>query len=244
MQHVPRIFYAQAKSNITYNPDAFLMHHLRRVLRLQNGTQLRVFDGLGHEYAAALQLTGKETGQIAIYDLIRKENESKLSISLMQAISRSNRMDYTIQKAVELGVDEIRPVFSARSVVQLNADQVTRKLAHWKRICISACEQSGRCRLPTLAPPQTIAQACHARADDLKFLLDPTANNTLSAYRLHTPRGVALLVGAESGLDQAEVDSARAAGFSAIRLGPRILRTETAGAACLAAIQTLWGDFS
>jgi 16S rRNA (uracil1498-N3)-methyltransferase len=168
----------------------------------------------------------------------------------LQGVARGERMDFVVQKATELGVQRIVPVMTARCVVQLGAERADRRREHWLAVAASACEQCGRNRLPLISEPLTLAAACDAAPDSLRCLLDPEAGSTLREAleaRIddgHPLRSVTLLVGPEGGLEQGEQQLALRAGFSAVRFGPRILRTETAALATIAALQCLAGDLS
>lgn len=218
------------------------MRHLVQVLRLQAGDAFTVFNGRGGEYAATLTHVGKReaTATLSAHDAV--DRESKLHITLAQCVSKGERMDYTLQKAVELGVSAIVPVVSERTVVRLDAERWQKKLEHWQGVIVGACEQSGRTRIPTLQPVRSLAEhLAYADGGALKLTLDPLATRTLGACA--RPAGaVTLLVGPEGGLSAAEIAQAARAGYAGMRLGPRVLRTETAALVCLSNIQSLWGD--
>jgi 16S rRNA (uracil1498-N3)-methyltransferase len=217
--------------------------HVVQVLRLRPPAPLILFDGSGGEYAATLLPGGSSRVRLGARTDV--ERESPLALTLLQGISRGERMDYTIQKAVELGVQRIVPVTTRRSVVRLSAERAAKRRAHWQGVVVSACEQCGRARLPQLLPLQPHEVALHdgAPPEALRFVLAPEATTTLHAIA-ETPSAVALLVGPEGGLDDSELTAAAAAGWRGIRLGPRVLRTETAGAAALAVLQARWGDLA
>ena len=217
--------------------------HLIQVLRLRDGDGVAVFDGVGHEAPARLLDIGKRSGSLQLGAVTTPNRESPLDITLLQCVSKGDRMDYTLQKAVELGVTRIQPLRSERSVVKLDAERWDKKQAHWEGVIISACEQSGRARLPALLPVAALDEAIRALpTETLKLTLLPGAETGLRA--LPAPAsGIALLIGPEGGLSDDEATRARAAGFIAVHLGPRVLRTETAGVATLAALQVLWGDW-
>ncbi|RTL05170.1 MAG: 16S rRNA (uracil(1498)-N(3))-methyltransferase [Lysobacterales bacterium] len=224
--------------------DDSASNHVVRVLRLAPGAPLRLFDGRGGQWRATLASCGKRGASALAAAHEALECESPLAVVLAQGIARGERMDYALQKAVELGVQAIRPVFTARSNVQLDADRLDKRLAHWRAVIVAACEQCGRNRLPVLAAPLRIeALLAETAAGDggLRLVLDPLAQHGLRA--LAPPPGpVTLLVGPEGGLAEAELAAATAAGWQGVRLGPRVLRTETAGVAALAALAALWGD--
>lgn len=217
--------------------------HLIQVLRLRDGDTVAVFDGAGHEAPARLTDIGKRSGSLQLGAVTTPNRESPLDITLLQCVSKGDRMDYTLQKAVELGVTRIQPLRSERSVVKLDAERWEKKRLHWEGVIISACEQSGRTRLPPLLPVTDLESGLtDLPADRLKLTLLPGATTSLRQLPAPTA-GIALLIGPEGGLSSAEAARAQAAGFVAVHLGPRILRTETAGVATLAALQALWGDW-
>lgn len=214
--------------------------HAVQVLRLREGEAVTLFDGRGGEYAAQLTTIAKREVTATVIAHRDVERESPLDLTLAQCVSKGDRMDYTVQKAVELGVTRIVPLLSERTVVRLDAERWQKKREHWQGIIVGACEQCGRNRLPLLAPVQTL-DTWLAAGDGLRLLLDPMAGGGLR-QRPPPPSVVSLLVGPEGGLSAAELDAARAAGCESLALGPRVLRTETAGVAALAAIQARWGD--
>lgn len=222
-------------------PDA-AVRHVVRALRLQSGDPLVVFDGRGGEYAAELVRAERSAAWVRTLAFHAREAESALEITLVQGISRGERMDYAIQKAVELGVHHIVPVFTDRSVVQLKGERADKRQTHWQAVAASACEQCGRNRVPNLHGPQSLSSWLEAWSGDNHGLaLSPAAPHSLT--ELTKPeRPITILIGPEGGLTEDELQRAIGCGFSAVRLGPRVLRTETAAVAALAAIQTLWGD--
>ena len=216
--------------------------HLLKVLRRRPGTPLRLFNGDGRELQGCLGGVSGSSVTATVEALTRSEPAPAFELTLLLGVSRGERMDFAIRKAVELGVTGISPLFTARSVVRLEGGRLQRRTAHWHGLVVSACEQSGRCRLPRLAPPQPLTAAMEESAGDLRLLLYHRGDNGLR--RLAAPqRGIDLLVGPEGGLEAAEIRLARERGFVPVRLGPRIMRTETAPLAALTAIQMLWGDF-
>ncbi|MEY4760209.1 MAG: hypothetical protein RLZZ200_65 [Pseudomonadota bacterium] len=223
-------------------------NHVARVLRLGAGDALVLFDGRGGEYAATISQVDKRSVDVALGAHDAVERESPLRVTLLQGMARGERMDLIIQKATELGVHAVRPLRAQRSSVKLDASQATRKLEHWQAVAVSACEQSGRNTVPRLLPPLTVAEACAADDCGLKLMLAVDGACPLSALLREADadtiaRGITLLVGPEGGLDDAEEAAARRAGFVSTLLGPRVLRTETAPLAALAALQALAGDF-
>lgn len=219
------------------------VRHVVRALRLQPGAELIVFNGDGGEYEARLNRVERSGAWVAVGRFLDREAESPLYITLVQGISRGERMDYAIQKAVELGVNEIVPVFTERSVVQLKGDRAEKRQVHWQAVAQSACEQCGRNHVPRIQPPSGFAAwlAGWDRQDE-RMVLSPEGEHALSALP-RPERPLTVLIGPEGGLDGHELELALGRGFRAIGLGPRILRTETAAVAVLAALQTLWGDF-
>ena len=216
--------------------------HLTRVLRLEPGAPVTLFDGTGGEFEGTLERDGKTIwARVGIHHAV--ERESSLSITLLQGISRGERMDLVIQKATELGVARIVPVLAERSVVKIDAKLRSRKQEHWQAIAIAACEQSGRNRVPQVADAVSLGDAIAALpAQGARCLLAADGEAPLSQVPVSDP--VTLLIGPEGGLADNEQKYARAYEFQAYRIGPRILRTETAGLAAIAALQTLGGDFS
>jgi 16S rRNA (uracil1498-N3)-methyltransferase len=217
--------------------------HLVQVLRLKPGEMFIVFNGHGGEYEATLESVGKREAVARIGAFLDVNRESPLAITLAQCVSKGDRMDYTLQKAVELGVSEVVPLLSSRSVVKLDSDRWEKKLEHWRGVILSACEQSGRTRVPALHAATSIADWLTRATSDLQLVLAPTATQSLRT--LCRPVGKAsLLIGPEGGLSEAEIQLALQHHHTAVALGPRVLRTETAGVAALSAIQALWGDFT
>ena len=216
-------------------------HHLLKVLRARPGDPVVVFNGDGNEYQATLEGTEDRAARLRITGGSSPHRESALHISLGQGISRGERMDFVIQKAVELGVNEITPLWTRRSQVQLSGPRLEKRLAHWQGVVISACEQSGRLQLPQLAAATALDAWLARPSSGLRLVLDPTADRVLHDIEPRNP--IEVLLGPEGGFEQEEVQRALGAGYQPVRIGPRILRTETATLATLAALQTLWGDF-
>lgn len=221
--------------------DRQASNYLLKVLRLRPGAVLRIFNGEGGEYDA--QLLDGQPAALRLGDFHADERESNLDLQLVQGVSKGERMDITIQKAVELGVTRITPVFSERSVVQLKGERLEKRQQRWQAIIASACEQCGRNRLPHLETARLLPdwlRDYHPAEGEAALLLDPRNGRSLS--QLPAPQRATLLIGPEGGLSDAETDAARDAGFQALQLGPRVLRTETAAIASLAILQALWGD--
>ncbi len=217
-------------------------HHVIHVLRLQTGAPLTLFDGRGVEYPALIKRIDKSGLTLTVTGRIEASRESPLDIVLAQGISSGERMDYTVQKSVELGVAAVQPLIAQRSVVRLAGERAERRVAHWQAVTAAACEQCGRNRLPVVLPVQPLMKWLGEPPQGARFLLSPHA--TTSRLRdVERPRGrVTLLVGPEGGWNAEETAAALCAGFTPLALGPRVLRTETAAVAALAAMQALWGD--
>lgn len=217
-------------------------HHAARVLRLQAGDRVSVFNGRGGEGEARITDIGKRNVTLEIVDWHAVERESPLQVLLAQAISAGEKMDFTLQKAVELGVGNIQPLASERSVVRLSGERAEKRVAHWQGVVIAACEQSGRNRVPKVAPIRPLLDWLGRQDGGLRLMLSPVAE--VGLRDLPKPTGnITLLIGPEGGLSPAEAEAAQRYGFTPVRLGARVLRTETAALAALAAMQTLWGDF-
>ena len=222
--------------------DARAAGHAVRVLRLRTGDALVLFNGDGYDYTAELIEIRNERAVCRVLAVRERPTESPLRIELAQGISRGERMDYTLQKAVELGVQRIVPLATERSQVKLSGEREEKRLQHWAGIILHACEQSGRSRIPELLPVQRLDQWLATRAKTGQALfLDPEGD--MSVSNLNPPvDALSPLVGPEGGLSPAERELAVHAGFLRLRLGPRILRTETAALTALAALQGIWGD--
>ncbi|MBZ0104399.1 MAG: 16S rRNA (uracil(1498)-N(3))-methyltransferase [Sulfuricella denitrificans] len=218
-------------------------HHAVKVLRMETGQELRLFNGEGGEYTATITHIGKRGVRVKTSAFHEREAESPLKITLAQAISSGDRMDYTLQKAVELGITRIQPLASERCVVKLTGERADKRVRHWQQIVISACEQCGRNFVPEVAPIQPFVHWLgHLPPDAQHLMLAPGAQYSLS--KLNAPTvPVTLLTGPEGGFSPNEIRAAESCGFLPVSLGPRVLRTETAALTALAAMQTLWGDF-
>lgn len=229
-------------ANQSITLDKAASNHLIKVLRLTDKQPVTLFNGMGGEYTATLEVSGKRA--IAhLHQHHTPETESHLKIHLLQGISKGDRMDIAIQKSVELGVTRITPVFCHRTVVNLKGDRLNKKLQHWRAIAISACEQCGRNIIPEISTPINLNAAIHEDSESLNILLDP-----LSKTPVHTltpdKNQLGLLIGPEGGLTDEEIAFSIDRGYTGIGLGPRILRTETAALAAIATAQALWGDFN
>jgi 16S rRNA (uracil1498-N3)-methyltransferase len=241
----------EAGARVTLSGSA--ARHVTRVLRLRPGQALTLFNGRGGEYAATIEALHRERVAVAVGVPSAIERESPLTLTLAQGVSRGERMDLIVQKATELGASRIVPLLTERSVARLSASQAARKLEHWRAIAVAACEQSGRNRLPELVPPLPLpeflraagaSQGAAGAADTAaatRLLLSPAGTARIN----EVPRpahSVTVLIGPEGGLDDAEQQAAVGAGFMPVRLGPRVLRTETAAIAALALLQREFGD--
>ena len=222
--------------------DAQASHHLARVLRAKVGDPVTVFNGEGGEYHGAITRIDKKSVIVALQTFLPREAESPLTLTLAQGISRGEKMDYTIQKAVELGVSQIVPLLTERCTVKLDAERREKRFQHWQSIVVSACEQSGRNRIPALLAPQRLSDWLPTVQADQRFVLAPTANERLQQFSLPKNAHVVLLIGPEGGLSPLEITQSMQHSFSPLLLGPRILRTETAAIAALTALQCCFGD--
>ncbi|MFN7183806.1 MAG: 16S rRNA (uracil(1498)-N(3))-methyltransferase [Thermomonas haemolytica] len=216
-------------------------NHLLRVLRLSPGDACVLFNGDGHDYEARLLAADKQQARAQVLTARAVATESPLRITLLQGIARGEKMDFILQKATELGVARVLPVESERSEVKLAGARADKRLAHWRQVVIAACEQSGRARVPEVLPPQPLTSAAALR-EGQGFLLDPQADMTLAALRDTGLLACTLAIGPEGGWSPRDRQVLAAAGFTGLRLGPRVLRTETAGLAAIAALQALAGD--
>ncbi len=216
--------------------------HAVQVLRLRVGAEIRLFDGDGLEFEAILTVADRKRSEVELGQQLHNNAESPLNITLLQGISRGERMDFAIQKAVELGVTKIVPVITERCNVQLKSDRAEKRHLHWQGIMTSACEQSGRAFLPVLGDIVDLHAAMNKTNDSLRLVLDPQAQNSFKD--LQQTSQLTLLIGPEGGLSDEEIDAAINNGFTAVQFGPRILRTETASTAALAVVQSLWGDLA
>ncbi len=227
-------------SRLTLDKDS--SHYLLHVLRLKPGNALVMFNGNGYEYNARLEEATKKQATISILEQLSPRRESPLHIEIGQGIARGERMDFVLQKSVELGVSRVTPLWTQRSQVRLDEKRLAKRLAHWQGVVVSACEQSGRLRLPDIRPPADLDNWLDTPAEGLRLVLSPYSEKTLKD--LQPASHVRVLVGPEGGLEEREIRAAEANGFQAVRLGPRILRTETAALATLTALQVLWGDLA
>ncbi len=215
-------------------------HHVG-VLRLRHDDPIALFNGSGGEFECVLSRVGRDGVRARVITWRDRERESALRITLAQGLSSGDRMDLVLQKATELGVRAIQPLAAERSVVRLSEERADRRLAHWRNLVAAACEQCGRNRLPEVRPVATLGEFLAAVEDgSQRLLLSPSG--TLRLRDVPPAPDVTVLIGPEGGLSEAEEERALQAGFAAVRLGPRVLRTETAPIAAIAALQSMWGD--
>jgi 16S rRNA (uracil1498-N3)-methyltransferase len=230
------------KTDAEIELSAAASHHLARVLRVQLGDAISVFNGEGGEYAAVITAIDKKKVLVKLGEFVPRSAESSLKLYLAQGISRGEKMDYVIQKAVELGATGIVPLITERCNVKLDDERRQKRFQHWQAIVVSACEQSGRNTLPELLPPQTLAQWLPEATADFKWVLAPTAVQKLDQIKMANDASVILLIGPEGGLSPAEMNQSSQFGFMGLNLGPRVLRTETAALAALTILQGVFGD--
>lgn len=241
---VPRIFTPSALSvGQQHELDETAANHVVRVLRMQAGQPLILFNGDGHDYTAVLDKVGKRDASVRIDSAIPIASESPLHIILGQVISKGDRMDYAVQKSVEMGVSAIVPLVSERCDVRLKGDREDKRVRHWQQVASSAAEQCGRARVPDIAAIENLTDWLQQLPEhDLGLVLHHRTTQSLTS--LPRPGRLIILIGPEGGLTEAEIAAAEAAGFMATTLGPRVLRTETAPVAAMAVCQWLWGDFN
>lgn len=221
-------------------PDSVARHV--RVLRLRSGDAVTLFNGLGGEYASTLTAVDKQHVEVCLGTFSAREAEPAHAITLAQGLPEGAKMDWIVEKAIELGVGGIQPLICERSVIRLDEERAAKKLAHWHGIMVAAAEQCGRNRLPLLAPPLRFDQWMRTQNTHRRVLLSPRAGESLSAWARQQPaQAITLMVGPEGGWSAAEEALALAHGALQLSIGERILRTETAGIAALAGLQTLWG---
>lgn len=217
--------------------------HIVQVLRLAVGEEFILFNGDGKEYSAKLVEATKKNARVTILSVETVNRESNLQVHLIQGLSKGDRMDATIQKCVELGVNLIYPVSTCRSNVKINENRMEKKHAHWRGVITAACEQSGRNVIPELKMAKQFEEVVseYAASPALKLILHPAAGKTLFQLK-EIPENLVLLVGPEGGFSEKEVEFAEKSGFQHLSLGVRVLRTETAAMAVVAGIQAKWGD--
>ncbi len=237
----PRFYEEQelrSGATLQLGPDA--ASHIGRVLRMKVDEQVVLFNGQGGEYKAVLREVTKKKVCVEVLEFCEENRQSALEVHLGQVLSKGQRMDFAIQKATELGVQKITPLFSERSEVRLNADRAAKRLAHWRKIAVGACEQSGRNLLPEIALPVELSKWLADVEAEEKWILDASGETPLHCDR--KLKTCAVAVGPEGGFSENEITEARQLGFKATSLGPRVLRTETAPLAVLSILQYLHGD--
>ena len=213
------------------------------VLRLRPDEGITLFNGRAGQYRAVVNGLGRDRCSARVLEFQDTECESPLNMTLAQCLSAGDRMDVTLQKATELGVSIIVPLQSERSVVRLSAERAQRRLEHWRNVVISACEQCGRNRIPEVKPLAELLPWLAQPATGLRLLLDPENGSGTASLPASAPSAITLLIGSEGGFASHERSAAERSGFQPLRLGPRVLRTETAPLAAIAVLQTQWGDF-
>ncbi|CAN5332360.1 16S rRNA (uracil(1498)-N(3))-methyltransferase [soil metagenome] len=239
----PRIYHPHPlTTTTTVSLTANASAHIARVLRLKKGAELILFNGHGGEFDAVIDDVEKHQVYATITHYHDINRESPLYLHLGQGISRGEKMDYTIQKAVELGVQEITPLFTERSEVRLDKERSAKRLRHWEAIIISACEQSGRTHIPIIHEPCELKVWLALQTESLKLMFHPIATMTL--HQLTPAKSIRVVIGPEGGFSDKEITFATTENFSVLQLGPRVLRTETAAVAALCALQCHWGDLS
>jgi 16S rRNA (uracil1498-N3)-methyltransferase len=239
---IPRIYTVQSLEiggSIVLDDGA--ARHLTSALRMTAGQQIILFNGLGGEYSAELTLAKKGKASAVVTGFRAIDRESPLQLHLAIGISRGERMDWIVQKATELGVNQITPLFSERCEVKLSGERLEKRLSHWQQVAISACEQSQRNRVPNINPAVSLQEWLSLCDAKLKLVLHHRTDQRLGTMA-NGEDSIGLLVGPEGGLSQAEIDRALDNNFQALALGPRVLRTETAPLAAISILQSLWGD--
>lgn len=238
---IPRIFTDQplaAQASVTLEENA--SRHLCQVLRMQSGDALTLFNGDGSSYQAQIEFADKKKALVRVLEATTGDAPPPLYIHLGIALSKGDRFDWVLQKATELGVSRVTPLYTQRVDVKLNRERSEKKQRHWQQVIVSACEQCGRNTLPRLDEPTALAPWLSGLEADQKWVLSPTHSDNFRGA--DQPASAALLIGPEGGLDDSEVELALRSDFKALQLGPRILRTETAPVAAISILQYRWGD--
>lgn len=239
---VPRIYQPQPLAvNQQLNLDEDGAAHIGKVLRMGSGEQISLFNGDGNDYLAEIVDSGKKSVTVKVLSCEANPSESPLNLHLGQVISRGDRMEFTIQKSVELGVNTITPLFSDRCGVKLTGERLEKKIQQWQKIVISACEQSGRSQVPIVRPAMELQEWCSEPTSALKLNLHPRAAHGINGLDLSHTR-VRLLIGPEGGLSAEEIAMTETYQFTDVLLGPRVLRTETASLTAITALQLRFGD--
>ena len=240
---IPRIYHPESleyQTQCQLSEDA--ANHVGRVLRMVEGEQLELFDGSNHIYPAIITESNKKSVKVNILGRELSDKESNLKIHLGQVISRGERMEFTIQKSVELGVNVITPLWSERCGVKLDGERMDKKIQQWQKIVIAACEQCGRNVVPEIRPLMKLQDWCAEDDGAIKLNLHPRAQHSIKTLPMIPKDGVRLLIGSEGGLSEQEIVQTQQKGFTEILLGKRVLRTETASLAAISALQIYFGD--
>jgi len=239
---IPRIYHPEpltSHSEIALCEDA--ANHVGRVLRMQPGQLIQLFDGSNQVFEASITQVDKKSVRVSLSEGVLSDNESPLNLHLGQVISRGEKMEFTIQKSIELGANTITPLFSERCGVKLDGERLEKKLQQWQKIAIAACEQCGRNRIPEIRPAMQLEIWCAEQDDSLKLNLHPRASHSINTLPLPVNH-VRLLIGPEGGLSADEIAMTSGYGFTDILLGPRVLRTETTALTAITALQARFGD--
>ncbi|GAB2950293.1 16S rRNA (uracil(1498)-N(3))-methyltransferase [Hafnia psychrotolerans] len=239
---IPRIYHPErlnAHSEIALCEDA--ANHVGRVLRMQPGQSIQLFDGSNQVFEASITQVDKKSVRVSLSEGVLSDNESPLNLHLGQVISRGEKMEFTIQKSIELGANTVTPLFSERCGVKLDGERLEKKLQQWQKIAIAACEQCGRNRIPVIRPAMQLEAWCAEQDDSLKLNLHPRASHSINTLPLPVNH-VRLLIGPEGGLSAEEIAMTSGYGFTDILLGPRVLRTETTALTAITALQVRFGD--
>ncbi len=242
MARIPRIYTPQALGdNLTLSLEPSASHHLIKVLRMEVGRALVLFNGDGNEFPATISAIDKKSASVTTQTGTYAPRASNLNISLAIGLSKGDRFDYVLQKATELGVENIMPLFTERSEVRLNKERIEKKIQSWTNIVIGACEQCQRNKIPTLHTPMLFSEYVSACDTQKKYVLHHRTDESLADQT--PPESVSLLIGPEGGLSENEITLAEANDFKPLAIGPRVMRTETAPIAAISILQYLWGDF-
>lgn len=242
---IPRIYHPVALQGMSYcelSEDG--ANHVGRVLRMQVGEQIELFDGTNHTYVAIINQISKKAVSVEIVNQQWVDRESPLKLHLGQVISRGERMEFTIQKSVELGVNVITPLWSMRCGVKLDAERMEKKIQQWQKIAIAACEQCGRNMVPDIRPMMKLQDWCAENDGALKLNLHPKAQYSIRTLPEIPKEGIRLLIGSEGGLSPQEIAETQQQAFTEVLLGPRVLRTETAALTAISALQICFGDLA
>jgi len=242
---VPRVYLdADIQSGQLLSLPGRQSNYLCKVLRMQSGRELWLFNGRGGAWLCRIDEADAKRAVVSVGELYQENHESPLQLELVIALSKGDRFEFVLQKATELGVTRIQPMLTEHTEVKLNAERLNKKHQHWMGILISACEQSGRNRVPELLPVKSFGELLAQPSDMAGILLDPQAKQGLSALNKRPESGLRLYIGPEGGFSEAETDQAKKSGVQGIRLGPRVLRTETAPLAIISILQSNFGDLS